>query len=430
MCSGYDPDEEKTDPPLTTWLTCELDALAGTSNRAAPLTFGDLWGEEAVGDASKPKDINLEVITTSLTHGAPLRLPTEWEENTFWFDEREFGDLFPRRVVKHMVDRARPSASGDSYPHLHHFPAPNEIPVVVAIRMSLSFPLLISAIPVLAKDFTRSVDATGERVDDEKRQPERCWLSDGGIVANFPIHLFDSPVPRWPTFGVSLRKFGHDWPEPGAESDKVHVPATNGSGWMRVWNPWDGKKGGALVQAFLGSILDTSRNWLDRAQARGPGFRDRIATIGHDEREGGMNLEMDRDTITAMSGRGKLAAEELINHFAVPPQTEAITTWENQRWARHRSFLGALEKLLAAYQLGIEDRDPDDPPLLELIERPNEDLPSYEFEDPNAEAKRTLTRRITEELYELTLSWRPADARLRGDDAPAPLPELGARPRP
>ena len=37
------------------------------------------------------------------------------------------------------------------------------------------------------------------------------WFSDGGICSNFPLHLFDSPLPRWPTFGLNLRETRADY---------------------------------------------------------------------------------------------------------------------------------------------------------------------------------------------------------------------------
>ena len=57
----------------------------------------------------------------------------------------------------------------------------------VAARLSLSFPVLLSAIPLYDEQGTQH------------------WFSDGGICSNFPLHFFDSPLPRWPTFGLDLQ---------------------------------------------------------------------------------------------------------------------------------------------------------------------------------------------------------------------------------
>jgi hypothetical protein len=64
--------------------------------------------------------------------------------------------------------------------------------------MSLSFPILLSAVPLYA------YDQEAECEFREQHPPARCWFSDGGICSNFPMHFFDSPLPRWPTFGITL----------------------------------------------------------------------------------------------------------------------------------------------------------------------------------------------------------------------------------
>ena len=196
------PQRRRSKPkPLTTWLADKLDELAGKDG-AEPLTFGDLWGS---ADPKQEREVNLEMITTCLTHGCAYRLPIA--SNQFWFSPKEFRELFPKRIVDWMVDHARPSESGEQFEDRLHLPAPADFPVVVAARMSLSFPILISAIPLYAIDHGR------KDVPKEQLAPEQCWFSDGGIISNFPIHFFDSPLPRWPTFGINLRGFGRDWLE-------------------------------------------------------------------------------------------------------------------------------------------------------------------------------------------------------------------------
>ena len=69
------------------------------------------------------------------------------------------------------------------------------MPVVIAARLSLSFPILISAVPICAVDYTRPPG---------KMRLVVHWFSDGGISSNFPMHLFDSMWPRRPTFGIAL----------------------------------------------------------------------------------------------------------------------------------------------------------------------------------------------------------------------------------
>jgi len=77
-----------------------------------------------------------------------------------------------------------------------------DLPVVLAARMSLAFPILLTAVKLGAIDFSKAA-----RADTPKLLPEPCWFADGGLSSNFPIHLFDSPLPRWPTFAVISGRF-------------------------------------------------------------------------------------------------------------------------------------------------------------------------------------------------------------------------------
>jgi hypothetical protein len=178
--------------PLTVWLADYLDTLAGRASNDRPLTFGDLWGTS--GNPGERR-INLEMMTTCVTHGRPYRLPfrddDEIRENgLFYFRPDDFRRLFPERVVKWMEEKPRhPSGEkpedGQRREQLaangfRPLPDPRDMPVVVAVRMSLSFPILLSAIPLYAVDWSR--DPSGKR-------PERCWFSDGGICSNFPIYF-------------------------------------------------------------------------------------------------------------------------------------------------------------------------------------------------------------------------------------------------
>ncbi|MEN3033093.1 hypothetical protein PWG68_20400, partial [Chromobacterium amazonense] len=90
---------------------------------------------------------------------------------------------------------------------------------------SLSFPLLISAVPLHEPSRReRRCEPTAPAADPEHNVADSmegltsagqacgpvitafriCWFSDGGISSNFPIHLFDAALPRWPTFAINL----------------------------------------------------------------------------------------------------------------------------------------------------------------------------------------------------------------------------------
>src|SRR4051794_14847525 len=138
ICPGFTKDA--AEPPLTQWLTDAIDQLAGVDGAAGPITFGDL----------AKKDINLSLMTTDLTHGRPYRLPFgDSDLSRFFFKKSDFDRLFPASVVAKMIAGASPR-DGDHYP----FPDIANLPLVVGARMSLSFPVLLQAVPLYAIDWT------------------------------------------------------------------------------------------------------------------------------------------------------------------------------------------------------------------------------------------------------------------------------------
>jgi hypothetical protein len=118
---------------LAAWLASKIDEVAGSDH---PLTFDDL----------KEHGINLEMMTTNLTHGRPYRLPFDTKQ--FLFRPEEMRRLFPQHIVQWMIDHAGATRRNGFY----GLPDPKDLPVVVATRMSLSFPLLLSAVPLWAID--------------------------------------------------------------------------------------------------------------------------------------------------------------------------------------------------------------------------------------------------------------------------------------
>jgi hypothetical protein len=289
LCSGYADEDAGGPAPLTTWLAHTLDTLAGKTG-SEPLTFGDLWGSS---DPMAERRLNLEMMTTNLTQGRPYRLP--FDTDAFFFDPAEFSKLFPKRIVDWMLDHARPSDQADHFRPLVPLPAAADLPVVVATRMSLSFPLLISAVPLHAVDYSR-------RIAPQDRRPERCWFSDGGITSNFPVHFFDAPLPSWPTFAVNLRPFHSDYPPQEDEEKNVWMPSSNRGGLREWWMRWEDRPPAGRLVAFGRSILDTMQNWMDNSQSRVPGYRDRVVHVSHTEAEGGMNLTMPEPVIGRLNG--------------------------------------------------------------------------------------------------------------------------------
>lgn len=337
---------------LTDWLTIRLDELAGIDpTERHPLTFGDLWqgppGSESDDPAGRPA-IDLEMLTTCVTQGTPYRLPGELG-STFAFDEAEFRRLFPRRVVDHLLSVAGGSRlSGGLVP----LPPPDQLPVVVATRMSLSFPLLISAVPLYAVDWSM-------HDDDSEPVFERCWFSDGGITSNFPVSFFDTLLPSRPTFGINLRPFHPRHPRSEREEENVWMPETNTGGTLAWWTRWSTEPGVDSVAGFLRAILDTMQNWVDNQQTRVPGYRDRIIHISHGEDEGGMNLAMPPAVLRRLAERGRCSGRRLVEFYTTPPDApgsgKRVVSWENHRWIRLRTSLSLMSSTLSTMARGYTD---------------------------------------------------------------------------
>lgn len=353
---------------LTDWLAERIDTLAGSSN---PLTFGDL----------AKHDIHLEVMTTSLTHGRPYRLP--FTVGTFYFAPSEMRRLFPEAVVRAMIDgaprqrRKRVPSTGEE---LIPFPEAERLPVVVATRMSLSFPVLLSALPLWAVDYGRR---------DRVTQPERCWFSDGGITSNFPVHFFDAPLPRWPTFAINLAPRS---PRYHADEQRVFAPQSNLGGIHEWWAPFDSLPG------FLQSILETMQNWRDTMLLRQPGQRDRIAHVLLAEDEGGINLTMEPQVIEDVAQRGREAGATFVRRY---PQA-----WPNHRWVRFRSFMASLEGSLERWSNAFDAT---------LLDGP---LPSYKVSMEERRRMRNAAVALHEHLKQQFAS-RPFQA-----PAKRPRPEM------
>jgi len=340
LCPGNDRGGDAPTPPLTRWLSGLIDDLAAKAD-GEPLTFGDLWWLGPPPDDAPPtcpyekREVNLQVMTTNLSQGRPYSLPFEAGE-TFWFDADELLDFFPEQVIAHMVKESSGTATGAGGELLHQLPASKDLPVVFAARLSLSFPGLIAAVPLFAINHPREAP-----VDP---RPQRCWFSDGGITSNFPVHFFDSPIPRWPTFALDLMQLEPDESLSKEESENVWSPTRNDEGIAESWVGWEQASGFAQLGKFAMSIFRTAQNWIDNRQMRGASYRDRITHVLLGDGEGGMNLAMDAEQIERLAHRGGAAANGLAERFGPQPSPEAQLTWKNQRWIRYRVYMELLER--------------------------------------------------------------------------------------
>jgi hypothetical protein len=282
--------------------------------------------------------------------------------------------------------------------------------------MSLSFPILISAVPLWGFDFSYAArDDKGER-GEPRLSP--CWFSDGGITSNFPIHFFDGPIPRWPTFAFNLTpfhpKFAYD---PHDETRNVWLPSTNGAGLTEYWsNPPEGGRISGLLW-FLERIVDTMQNWRDNIQLKVPGYRDRIAQIHLRDEEGGVNLQMPPAVIEALSVRGAYAAHVMAERFGDSPPPGTRLTWDNHCWVRFRSMMSLLEQQFGKIDRAISGKE-GAKSYADLEASP----PSYQFADP------AIAGAMLREFEELRAAWETHPEGLSAG-APRPAPELRVMPR-
>jgi hypothetical protein len=427
LCSGM-PVGDQDGPAMTPWLADEIDTLAGRPKGGPPLTFGDLT----------QRDVELTMITTNLTHRRAHRLPMD--RQIFFFDADEWRRLFPERVVAWLEQHPPPLDSErdeDSarvreamLPRLP-LPRPQDLPVVVAARMSLSFPLLISAVPLWAFDRTSKSNNEALREDaapDDRPVPERCWFSDGGISSNFPVHFFDAPLPTWPTFAIDLDGFHPDYPKSAEDETKnVYLPDTNFSTLLGNWYRFPDPPGIGRLASFLDGMVRTMQNRVDTTLARQPGYRDRIVHVHIDGDEGGMNLKMPAPVIEALVRRGQAAGRRLVERFAETPGTAPGMSWDNHRWVRYRAAMATLADFLtdlaAAWR---EAPPPDERTYQQLVDRGSDTGPnSYRF---RRNAQRDLANDTHGRLVDAGSALMASTERL-DDGAPRPLARVRIAPR-
>lgn len=268
--------------------------------------------------------------------------------------------------------------------------------------MSLSFPILIGAVPLYAVDYTRT--------KKEDRVMTRCWFTDGGITSNFPVHFFDRPLPRRPTFTINLRP-AHPDHGPGSDSfnetQGVWMPTKNQDGILEVWNRFDEQKGLGKVGGFIRAIVDTGFSWRDALQLGVPGYRDRVVHIGLSPEEGGLSLNMTDEVIDALSERGQRAGALLAERFGDAPPSDVELTWDNHRWVRYRASMAALERLLEAFHKGYTSTEEGQRSYGELLTRSAHAPPSsyrWKTRSRNGEpiqAQQEYAQEITRLLIEL-----------------------------
>jgi len=423
---------------LTDWIHESIQDLAGLAG-GVPLTFGDL----------EAGSVTLRMMTTNLSHSQGYQLPSlsreagdhpTSHEPAFAFCAEEFGRLFPASVVDAMAGPAARNLGDLVLPEGYFaLPRGEDLPVLVATRMSLSFPVLLSAVPLytvrrsavdrLAKTNHRSLN---------QADLQRNWFSDGGLASNFPIHFFDSWLPRHPTFGIQLTdlppegitdpltdhetvnpEFVTAVREPGGAEQAEEAPAIDQTVYLPrggdmidpEWRPIDGW--GDFGLAVFNTLHDAHDNLLSSL----PGYRERVVQVRLSSDEGGLNLTMPQATVRRVMAMGDEAGKKILRYFSM----------DQHRWVRFRVLMAELERNLATVEERLVSRQFDvDELFAAQVAARWEPNPNNRFPYPRSRQWCDQALEHVRELRALAGCWQPE---LFGSESPTPEPVLRVVPR-
>jgi predicted acylesterase/phospholipase RssA len=454
MCTGLG--QEGGGEGLVEWLHKGIQLAAGRKEQDLPLTFADLWaaprggrpGPSPLAGGLQPREagINLQMFASNVTLGRPVRLPLDDPNTRLFYLPSEWEAFFPKAVLAELhrasspylpaspsdppcdppPDSLLPNEAIDLLRQVRELPS-GGMPIVVAARLSLSFPFLFSCVPVYAID---------HEVPLEHRRLRRCLLSDGGLCTNFPVHLFDSAHPRWPTFAFlldsRLTKHGQA---------PVWLPEGHLEGRSDNWQrsvpgaEEDPTKERKLVDQLLGlagGLLLTMKDWNDRVTGRLPQVRNRIVRLALRKGEGQLNLGMSRGTILRMAHLyGTMSGRELVKRYA--PDGDGIRpAWREHLYVRSIIELRALRGHVRRYGHAVSSRGDTEPlaevlaravdkePLLVLPGRPDPTARRLSSEEAASLQRASEAVKALETSLTLSGSFGPYD--------PVPEPELRLRP--
>ena len=384
LCTGMANDNRPKEgemAPLTEWLALQIDDVAGIKG-SAPLTFGDLWHAPIppnIADCMvghEDRSIDFRAVTTCVSFGRPYELP--FTDKIFAFDEEEWRRYFPNSVMNYLVEEAN-KIDSKTLKRDGKLPLPvgDSMPIVIAVRMSLSFPGLFSMVPLYA------INYDAKKQEDGQHPMMKVWFSDGGITSNLPIHRFDSLFPRWPTLGINLQYTDQDG-KPSRSSVKdslIYMIKKRNHGTRDLWNVFDGKKSPTKnVMGFISGLFTSAQNWHDNAFLRLPSFRDRVVEIWLKPDEGGLNLTMPEETIKKLIERGNQAGIKLRDRFLNTDPDDSLS-WDGHRWARLRTGLSGLSVYLQQFSRSVDHPMSQDRKLHEFL-LDKDTPPGYKFDAP------------------------------------------------
>lgn len=353
LCDGISRERGSSHPSLVEWLHQLIQDIGGRRPTDKPITFADLWTapqgpRETLNtrDAPSLHSIDLQMIAANLTTGSPVILPQRDSDPPLYFRSCEMRKLFPGEVVD-FLESTSPVYAGPlrtngnrvckcehagGHACLFRQLPRAELPIVVAARISFGFPLLFSAVPLWRLD----QDCSGSVM-------RRCLFSDGSVCSSFPMTLFDSAIPPWPTFGITLSVDERQTELTSAAIPHVSEPS------KEKWHLFDDAvEEPQKLAGFLDAIVTTIRGWSDATIARLPGVRERVAELRVKPGIGGLNLYMSRDEINALGLAGADAARLLIERFGKPSEADGTAAgWNEHRWIRFNLLRESLTRTLS-----------------------------------------------------------------------------------
>ena len=150
-------------------------------------------------------------------------------------------------------------------------------------------------------------------------------------------------------------------------------------------------------------------------QMRLPGFRDRIVHVRLPDALGGLHLDMTKLKIEQLSGYGAEAGQMILKTFR----------HDDHIWARYRSTMCMLQRLLERFANSYENPAPQDGAIWPAITDPVTVSPPHYALSLDQHA---WTCAETARLVDMAQRWSGSNAFC--DRAPHPEPELRAVPRP
>lgn len=439
---------------LVEWLHKGIQLSAGRTEEDPPLTFADLWAAPRAGrhgpaplpGGLQPPEagIDLQMFASNITLGRPIRLPVCDANTRLFYDPDQWEAYFPPTVMKALKRASEPyqpaSVSDPEVPteegprralmtRLRELPS-GGMPLIVAARLSLCFPVLFSCVPVYAIDYESPAK-------DRRLRP--CLLSDGGLCTNFPVHLFDAAHPRWPTFALLL-----DSRLEAFDNQAVWLPRGHrdgrGDNWQRFVPGAERDEAAALRRPLLarlfgvaGGIILTMKDWNDRVTGRLPQVRNRIVRLALCKGEGQLNLDMPGCRILKMAHEyGTMSGRKLVEQFA-PDACGIKPAWREHLYVRSQIELRALRKHLRGYAAAVRAGG-STATLAEVLERATHHRPLEVWPDrpdvtadPITPAQRDAIERAAQAVEALEAELAACEQQF-GPYQPVAEPEMRLRP--